>query len=59
MAVPVPQGPVQIQVDWTTTGDAVMGRLVSLMSLGYLTVLYLIERKLAAGRRVKAEPRVS
>ena len=58
MAVPVPQGPVQVDVDWTTTGDVVMGRLLSLMSLGCITVLCLIERKLAA-RGVKAEPRVS
>ncbi len=59
MSVPVPQGPAQIHVDWITTGDVVMGRLLSLMSLGYLAVLYLIERKLNAAHRVKAEPQVS
>ena len=58
LAVPVSQGRLRLDVDWTTTGDAVMGRLLSLMSLGYITVLCLIERKLAA-RGVKAEPRVS
>jgi len=47
MAVPVSQGPVQLDVDWTITGDVVMGRMISLMSLGYLVVLLLIERKLA------------
>jgi hypothetical protein len=59
MAVPVPQGPVRLDVDWTITGDVVMGRLLSLMSLGYLTVLCLMERKLNAAQKVKAEPRVS
>lgn len=58
LTVPVSQGRVRLDVDWTTTGDTVMGRLLSLMSLGYITVLCLIERKLAA-RGVKAEPRVS
>ena len=48
MAVPVSQGPVQLDVDWTITGDVVMGRLVSLMSLGYLVIIFLIERKLNA-----------
>ena len=28
-------GPRAADVDWTTTGDVVMGRLLSLMSLGY------------------------
>jgi hypothetical protein len=46
MAVPVPQGPVQVDVDWMITGDVVMGRMVSLMSLGYLFIVFLIERKL-------------
>ena len=59
MAVPVPQGPVQLHVDWTTTGDVVMGRMISLMSLGYLTIVFLIERKLNAARQVEARPRVS
>jgi hypothetical protein len=63
MAVPVPQGAVQLDVDWVTTGDVIMGRLISLMSLGYLIVLFLIERKLApravAKPGVGDEPRVS
>ncbi len=53
MAVPVPQGPVQLDVDWTITGDVVMGRMVSLMSLGYLVVVFLIERKLANSARLQ------
>jgi hypothetical protein len=59
MAVPVPQGPVRLNVDWTITGDVVMGRLLSLISLGCIGVLYLIERKLNAVQKVKAEPRLS
>jgi hypothetical protein len=47
MAVPVPKGAVQLDIDWITTGDVIMGRLISIMSLGYLIVLFLIERKLA------------
>jgi hypothetical protein len=48
---------VQLDVDWLTTGDVVMGRLLSIMSLGYITVLWLIERKLKGDRRSHAEPR--
>ncbi len=59
MVVPVPQGPVQVNVDWTITGDVVMGRLLSLISLGCIGVLYLIERKLDAVQKAKAEPRLS
>jgi 6-pyruvoyl-tetrahydropterin synthase related domain len=58
MAVPVPQGPVQLDVDWTITGDMVMGRMVSLMSLGYLVVLFLIERKLTATPKASAATRL-
>ncbi len=63
MAVPVPKGAVQLDVDWITTGDVIMGRLLSIMSLGYIAVLFLIERKLArragATAGVGSEPRVS
>ena len=45
MAVPVPQGNVQVSVVWTTTGDVVAGRWVSGVTLLLLTVLYLFERK--------------
>ena len=47
MAVPVPQGAVQLDIDWITTGDVIMGRLLSIMSLGYIIILFLVERKLA------------
>ena len=59
MAVPVPEGSVRLDVDWITTGDVVMGRLLSLMSLGYFTVLFLIERKLNVAQKVEGEPRLS
>jgi hypothetical protein len=65
MAVPVPQGAVQLDVDWITTGDVIMGRLLSIMSLGYVTILFLVERKLTGAGQVKVdmnrgyEPRVS
>lgn len=45
MAVPVPQGNVQVAVDWTTTGDVVAGRWVSGAALLLLTGLYAFERK--------------
>jgi hypothetical protein len=47
MAVPVPQGNVQVSVDWTTTGDVVVGRWVSGVALLLVTGLYLFERKLS------------
>ena len=45
LAVPVPQGNVQVTVDWTTTRDVVAGRLVSAAAVLLLTALYLFERK--------------
>ena len=56
MAVPVPQGPVQVDVDWVITGDVVMGRMVSLMSLGYLVIVFLIERKLNSATTLARKP---
>jgi hypothetical protein len=54
---------VQLDVDWITTGDVIMGRLISIMSLGYIIVLFLVERKLAPRTGPKPgvgdEPRVS
>jgi hypothetical protein len=47
VAVPVPQGPVDLKVDWTTTTDVIIGRCLSLLSLLSLTALGLLERKLA------------
>jgi hypothetical protein len=50
MAVPVPQGPVNLAVDWTTTRDVLLGRWLSGLALLLLAVLYFIERKLAQPR---------
>jgi hypothetical protein len=47
MAVPVPQGNVQVSVDWTTTGDVMVGRWVCGIALLLVTGLFLLERKLA------------
>jgi hypothetical protein len=48
MAVPVPPGPVDLTIDWTTTNDVIAGRSVSLLALLALIALGLIERKLGA-----------
>jgi hypothetical protein len=57
MAVPVPQGAVQLDIDWITTGDVIMGRLLSIMSLGYIIILFLVERKLAPPAQSKPSGR--
>lgn len=45
MAVPVPEGPVDLTVDWTTTPDVIAGRFLSCLSLIALAGLYLVERR--------------
>ncbi|MGB7265004.1 MAG: 6-pyruvoyl-tetrahydropterin synthase-related protein [Terracidiphilus sp.] len=45
IAVPVPRGPVDLNVDWTTTPNAVVGRWVSAISVMLLTALWLLELK--------------
>ncbi|HVU47076.1 MAG TPA: hypothetical protein VHD85_13180 [Terracidiphilus sp.] len=45
IAVPVPKGNVLISVDWTTTGDVVVGRWVSGVALLLVTCLFIFERK--------------
>ena len=57
MVVPVPQGPVRLDVDWTITGDVIMGRLLSLISFGCITVLCFNRAK--AGRRAPGPCRTS
>jgi hypothetical protein len=47
MAVPVPQGPVELAVDWTTTADVLAGRWLSVLALLALTGVFLLERKRA------------
>ncbi|WP_109488028.1 hypothetical protein [Occallatibacter savannae] len=45
MAVPVPQGHVDLAIDWTTTRDVIIGRWLSLLSLLLLAALYIAERR--------------
>jgi hypothetical protein len=45
MAVPVPQGPLTVDVNWTTTGDVIAGRCLTLAALLLVTLVYLLERK--------------
>jgi hypothetical protein len=46
MAVPVPQGTVNLTVDWTTTPDVIAGRWISALALLLLIVLWYLERKI-------------
>jgi hypothetical protein len=45
IAVAVPQGPVNLAVDWTTTPDVIAGRCVTGLALVLLTLLGFIERR--------------
>ena len=45
MAVPVPQGRVELTADWTTTRDVLIGRLVSAAALAGITLLWFLERR--------------
>ncbi len=45
MAVPVPQGHVELTVDWGTTGDVIAGRWISGIALALFTSLCFLERK--------------
>ena len=45
MAVPVPQGPIDLAVDWTATPDVVASRWLSALGVLALTALWLLERK--------------
>jgi hypothetical protein len=48
IAVPVPQGPVELAAEWTTTPDVIAGRCVSALALLLLIALGFIERRLAS-----------
>jgi hypothetical protein len=52
IAVPVPQGPVDLRVDWTTTVDVIAGRWLSGFSLLLLTALGYLERRLSRPARL-------
>jgi len=47
IAIPVPQGPIEATVDWTTTGDVMAGRWVSGLAAALLAALWWLERKLS------------
>jgi len=47
IVVPVPQGPVELKVDWRTTPDVVVGRGLSCLAVLLLIGLGLLERKRA------------
>jgi len=50
VAVPVPQGPVDLTVDWTTTPDVIAGRCMSGLALVALAGMALFERRLSGPR---------
>ena len=54
IAVQVPKGPVDVSVDWGTTGDARMGRWASAIALVLIAGLYFMERKLRLPERSNA-----
>jgi hypothetical protein len=50
LTIPVPQGPAEVTVDWTTTPDVTAGRWLSALAVLLLTALWLLERKLGRPR---------
>jgi hypothetical protein len=57
--VPVPAGPTNLTIDWTTTGDVVVGRCLSSLALALVASLCLIERKTVVAKSQPAIPRLS
>jgi len=43
----VPNGPVDLSADWTTTPDVVAGRILSALAVLLLTAVWLMERRFA------------
>jgi hypothetical protein len=50
MAVPVPQGAVELTFDWTATPDVIAGRWLSAIALALVTALCLLERRFSRPR---------
>jgi len=50
IAVPVPQGSINLTVDWTTTPDILAGRWITELALLLLTALWLLERRDKTGQ---------
>lgn len=59
IAVPVPRGPVNLTVDWTTTPDVVAARWISLCGLLLFIALWRLERMLTRLRVVQRQPALS
>ncbi|HET6170586.1 MAG TPA: 6-pyruvoyl-tetrahydropterin synthase-related protein [Terracidiphilus sp.] len=52
IAVPVPQGPVNLAVHWINTPDILAGRWLSALALVFITALCFLERKLSRPRLI-------
>jgi hypothetical protein len=50
LAVPVPQGPVDLTIDWTTTSDVILSRWLSGISVLLLVGVWSLELRRARGR---------
>jgi len=50
IAVPVPQGEVDVTIDWTTSPDVIASRWLSIFSVILLTAVFLCELRLARSR---------
>jgi hypothetical protein len=50
IAVPVPSGPIDLTIDWTTSSGDLAGRALSVLSIFLLFALTLCERRLARSR---------
>ncbi len=48
IAVPVPQGPIDLQIEWTSASDVIAGRWLTMIAFLLLVALFLLERKLRA-----------
>ena len=59
MVMPVPEGPVQITVDWTTTADVVTGRWLSMLALALMALVLWAERRLNARGFAAAQGRLT
>ncbi len=50
IAVPVPSGPINLTIDWTTSHGDLAGRWLTVLSILLLIALSLCERRLARSR---------
>ena len=50
IAVPVPQGEVEVTIDWTTSADVISARWLSVFSVILLTAVFLCELRFNARR---------